>query len=67
MRNTSEIRSYSYCQKRIFPWSMLPSNVQLASAVEKSGMIIEDWQNRGEDYKKTLLCWRENILKNEKF
>lgn len=44
----------------IFPNSMLPSAAQLAHALE-GRFVIEDWQNFGADYDRTLQAWRANI------
>jgi cyclopropane-fatty-acyl-phospholipid synthase len=44
----------------IFPNSMLPSAKQIASAVE-GRFVIEDWQNFGADYDRTLQAWRANL------
>jgi cyclopropane-fatty-acyl-phospholipid synthase len=65
MRTTSNVRSYTYLFKKVFPYSMLPSNVHIDAAVEKSGMIIEDWQNRSDDYRKTLICWIDSVQKQK--
>ncbi|MCW8926352.1 MAG: class I SAM-dependent methyltransferase, partial [Xanthomonadales bacterium] len=46
--------------KYIFPNSMLPSLAQLANAAE-SYFIIEDVQNFGPDYDRTLMAWDENF------
>jgi len=46
--------------KYIFPNSMLPSLAQLARAAE-SYFIIEDVQNFGPDYDRTLMAWDEKF------
>lgn len=55
VRNTNP-----WIHKYIFPNSMLPSASQLSSAFE-GRMIMEDWQNFGADYDKTLMAWFENF------
>jgi cyclopropane-fatty-acyl-phospholipid synthase len=44
----------------IFPNSMLPSPAQVIKAAEKL-FVLEDAQNFGADYEKTLLAWEENF------
>ena len=46
--------------KYIFPNGMLPSVKQIGGAIE-SLFIMEDWQNLGVDYDKTILSWYSNI------
>jgi cyclopropane-fatty-acyl-phospholipid synthase len=45
--------------KYIFPNSILPSAVELASAAEHV-LVLEDWHNFGASYAKTLLAWNDN-------
>ncbi|WP_136798226.1 cyclopropane fatty acyl phospholipid synthase [Desulfosediminicola ganghwensis] len=49
--------------KYIFPNGMLPSAKQLTTAIEKL-FILEDWDNFGTDYDKTLLAWHDNFERN---
>jgi cyclopropane-fatty-acyl-phospholipid synthase len=44
----------------IFPNSMLPSPAQVIKAAERI-FVLEDAQNFGADYEKTLLAWEENF------
>ncbi|MGH8494704.1 MAG: cyclopropane fatty acyl phospholipid synthase [Gammaproteobacteria bacterium] len=44
----------------IFPNSMLPSARQITAAAEGL-FIMEDWQNFGFDYDRTLLTWHANF------
>lgn len=44
----------------IFPNSMLPSALQIATVIEQR-FVIEDWHNFGADYDRTLLAWHHNI------
>jgi cyclopropane-fatty-acyl-phospholipid synthase len=44
----------------IFPNSMLPSAAQITRAAE--GLLeLQDWQNFGADYDRTLMAWHTNI------
>ncbi|MDX9895578.1 cyclopropane fatty acyl phospholipid synthase [Desulfofustis limnaeus] len=49
--------------KYIFPNGMLPSIRQLGAAIEPL-FIMEDWQNLGVDYEKTVLSWYRNFEAN---
>ncbi len=62
-RNRSGVRADPWINKYIFPNAMLPSPVQITSAVEGL-FVIEDWQNFGVDYEKTLLQWYKNFQEN---
>lgn len=46
----------------IFPGGTLPSIAQLARAAEKK-LVIEDLQNFGPDYDRTLMAWYNNFSK----
>ncbi|MGR9106547.1 MAG: cyclopropane fatty acyl phospholipid synthase [Gammaproteobacteria bacterium] len=50
----------AWVEKYIFPNSMLPSIAQIGRATE-SVLVMEDWQNFGPDYDKTLLAWFANF------
>jgi len=52
-----------WVDKYIFPNGMLPSVKQLAKAFEGL-LVIENWQNLGADYDKTLMAWFANFDKN---
>ncbi len=52
-----------WTHKYIFPNGMLPSIAQLGNAIEKL-FVMEDWQNFGQDYDKTLIAWHNNIMTN---
>jgi len=56
-----------YCNpwfdKYIFPNGMLPSIQQMGKASEEL-LVMEDWQNFGADYDKTLLAWFKNFDKH---
>ncbi len=50
----------AWITKYIFPNSMLPSAEQITRACNKL-FLIEDWQNFGAYYDKTLMAWFENF------
>jgi len=56
----SESRGEPWTEKYIFPNSMLPSARQICAATEGI-FVLEDWQNFGADYDRTLLCWFRNF------
>ncbi len=58
--NTSSKICNPWTRKYIFPNSMLPSITQLGKAMEGI-FVMEDWQNFGEDYDKTLMAWYRNF------
>jgi cyclopropane-fatty-acyl-phospholipid synthase len=45
-----------WIERYVFPNSMLPSASQLAPAFERY-FVLEDWQNFGTDYDRTLMAW----------
>lgn len=49
--------------KYIFPNGMLPSIKQIGAAIENH-FVMEDWQNLGIDYERTLLSWYRNFEMN---
>jgi cyclopropane-fatty-acyl-phospholipid synthase len=49
--------------KYIFPGGILPTLAQISKAVEDR-FIIEDVQNIGPDYDKTLMAWHHNFKRN---
>ena len=50
----------AWVDRYIFPNSMLPSIVQIGKAMENL-LVMEDWQNFGPDYDRTLLAWFNNF------
>lgn len=52
-----------WISKYIFPGGLLPTLSQISKAVEKR-LIIEDVQNIGPDYDKTLMVWCNNFTKH---
>ncbi len=55
-------RSEPFTHKHIFPNGNLPNPTDIAKATDKL-FVIEDWHSFGQDYAKTLYCWRENFVK----
>lgn len=49
--------------KYIFPNGMLPSIAQVGKAAEKL-FHMEDWQNFGTYYDKTLMAWHDNFVRH---
>jgi cyclopropane-fatty-acyl-phospholipid synthase len=58
--NVSRERTDPWIARYIFPNSMLPSAVQIATAMEEL-FVLEDWHNFGTDYDRTLQAWRDNV------
>lgn len=58
--NTSHIGADPWLNKYIFPNGVLPSIAQLIKPTE-SLFVMEDWQNFGPDYDKTLMAWHERF------
>lgn len=58
--NATDFHTNPWVEKYIFPNSMLPSIAQLGSAIENL-LVMEDWQNFGPDYDRTLLAWNDNF------
>ena len=55
-RNHTANRIDPWVGRYIFTNSMLPSPAQIARAVEGI-FVMEDWQNFGADYDRTLMSW----------
>ena len=49
-----------WLDRHVFPGAMLPSAVGLTEAIDGK-FVIEDWQNIGADYDKTLMAWYDNF------
>jgi cyclopropane-fatty-acyl-phospholipid synthase len=49
--------------KYIFPGGMIPSIKQIGKSIEGL-FVMEDWQNFGSDYDRTLMQWHKNFEKN---
>ncbi|MEC9484099.1 MAG: cyclopropane fatty acyl phospholipid synthase [Halomonas sp.] len=58
--NSTDISADPWINKYIFPNGILPSIKQIAQASE-GRLLMEDWQNFGADYDKTLMAWLENF------
>ena len=61
--NRSVISTDPWISKYIFPNSLLPSIAQIGQAIENI-FVMEDWQNFGADYDKTLMAWHQNFMAN---
>ncbi len=61
--NRSVRKCEPWTEKYIFPNGMLPSIKQLAKAFEGL-FVVENWQNLGADYDRTLMAWFANFDKN---
>ncbi|GAB6068436.1 cyclopropane fatty acyl phospholipid synthase [Methylothermus subterraneus] len=58
--NVSSDHGNPWVTRYIFPNSMLPSLAQIGRAIE-GRCIVEDLQNFGPDYERTLLAWHANF------
>ncbi|MDN3554821.1 cyclopropane fatty acyl phospholipid synthase [Halomonas maura] len=58
--NNSEISADPWINRYIFPNGVLPSAMHIAKASEKH-LLMEDWQNFGADYDRTLMAWLANF------
>ena len=58
--NSSRVGLDPWIERYIFPNSMLPSAAQLTRAAE-GVFILEDLENIGPNYDRTLLAWNENF------
>ncbi len=61
--NWSTTYTDPWITRYIFPNSMLPSAAQVTRAAEKL-FVLEDVQNLGADYEKTLLAWERNFSRS---
>jgi cyclopropane-fatty-acyl-phospholipid synthase len=58
--NRSLLHGTPFIEKYVFPNAVAPSIAQIGRAIE--GMfVLEDLQNIGPDYERTLLAWWENF------
>ena len=57
---TTTVSTDPWIDKYIFPNGKIPSAVEITSAIEEH-WVIEDWQNFGQDYDRTLMAWQDNI------
>jgi len=58
--NISSTTTNQWTAKYIFPNGMIPSIAQIGKAMEGL-FVMEDWQNFGEHYDKTLMAWYTNF------
>ncbi|GAA4650113.1 cyclopropane fatty acyl phospholipid synthase [Kistimonas scapharcae] len=58
--NTTTHGRDPWIHKYIFPNGEIPSPIQLTRSIEPL-FVLEDWQNFGPDYDRTLLAWHENF------
>ncbi|MCW4151143.1 cyclopropane fatty acyl phospholipid synthase [Halomonas sp. 18H] len=58
--NTSDISADPWIHRYIFPNGVLPAIRHIADASE-GRLLMEDWQNFGPDYDKTLMAWLANF------
>jgi cyclopropane-fatty-acyl-phospholipid synthase len=61
--NQSSLYPDPWVARYIFPNSMLPSAAQVTKAAEKL-LVLEDVQNLGADYEKTLKAWESNFRRS---
>lgn len=59
--NSPGISTDPWISKYIFPGGILPTLSQISIAVQNR-LIIEDVQNIGPDYDKTLMAWHKNFI-----
>ena len=64
--SVSNYNTNPWIEKYIFPNSMIPSLSQISKSAE-GVFVIEDVQNFGYDYYKTLLAWYKNFNHNWQF
>jgi len=60
--NSTDTHLDPWINKYIFPNGLLPSISQIGKASE-GVFVMEDWQNFGPDYDKTLMAWSKNFKK----
>jgi cyclopropane-fatty-acyl-phospholipid synthase len=61
--NFSSLYPDPWVARYIFPNSMIPSAAQVSKATEKL-LVLEDVQNLGGDYEKTLKAWESNFRRS---
>lgn len=59
---TFQVSGFRWMNKYIFPGGYLPTLAEINKASE-SKFVIEDVQNLGPDYDKTLMAWHRNFMK----
>jgi len=58
--NRSKITADPWINRYIFPNGVLPSAMDITRTSEDH-LLMEDWQNFGPDYDRTLMAWLENF------
>lgn len=58
--NRDKMGADPWIHKYIFPNGMLPSPVRVTRAMA-GYYVMEDWQNFGADYDRTLMAWHDNF------
>ncbi|MCX6808026.1 MAG: cyclopropane fatty acyl phospholipid synthase [Patescibacteria group bacterium] len=58
--NNTVFTADAWVSKYIFPNGHLPSIRQIGKSIEKL-FVMEDWQNFGANYDKTLIAWHDNF------
>jgi len=58
--NLTKTANDPWIEKYIFPNSIIPSTRQICAALDGL-FIVEDWQNIGADYDRTLMSWHGNF------
>jgi cyclopropane-fatty-acyl-phospholipid synthase len=58
--NGSTLHGDAFIDRYIFPGGVLPSLTQISRSSER-WFVVEDVQNLGPDYDRTLMAWYENI------
>lgn len=62
-RYQQALKSVDFIQRYIFPGGSLPSHEAIISSLRTStDMLLVNMQEIGEDYARTLQCWRERFL-----
>ena len=61
--NRSVNHTDPWIEKHIFPNSMIPSMRQISLAAEGL-LVLEDWDNYGPHYDRTLMAWYQNLTRH---
>ena len=56
-------RTDPWIDRYIFPNGRIPSMIEISRSIEDI-LLVEDWQNFGQDYDKTLMSWHSNFTAN---
>ena len=55
-------RGTDFIQQYVFPGGMLPSPSAFVAAATRAGLRVVDRFAFGQDYARTLACWRESFM-----